>query len=396
MLRLNLSLAFIAALALAACAPPPQAAPETAAQDFWSEARRGTNSFNQVEDAQHLREAREFGADFVRMTPEKWQGAQRDFLLGNADDYQGLVEADLAHLRTVLDAAAAENVPILLTPISLPGGRWRPNGQGTFDERMWQDRAWWEQTARYWGDIARALKDHPAIVGYNILNEPAPERALDFEDTDAAARDAWCASVRGGPADLDAFNRLIVAAIRAEDPDVPIVLDTGSYGSPLAARCLTAIDDPHVLYSVHMYEPYVYTTHRINAGRFTYPGEVDSWGRVQYWDAAALAAHLQPFLDWADAQGLPRDRLMVGEFGCGRRVPGCATYLGDIVAAAEEAHVHWAFYSFREDVWEGMDYELGDGPPPPGYWAAQERGERFTGPRPPNPMSDVLREALSR
>ncbi|MNI93865.1 hypothetical protein D3C73_1518830 [compost metagenome] len=43
--------------------------------------------------------------------------------------------------------------------------------------------------------------------------------------------------------------------------------------------------------------------------------------------------------------------------------------------------MHWAFYAFREDGWDGMDYELGDKPLPGSYWQAVEKGEAVQPPR---------------
>jgi hypothetical protein len=59
---------------------------------------------------------------------------------------------------------------------------------------------------------------------------------------------------------------------------------------------------------------------------------------------------------------LPANRLVIGEFGCARRSPGAAAYLADLIQIFEREQWHWLFYSFREDTWDGMDYELGDSP----------------------------------
>jgi hypothetical protein len=178
------------------------------------------------------------------------------------------------------------------------------------------------------------------------------------------------------------------------DANTPIILDAGFYAQPVALQCLTPLDDPNVLYAVHMYEPYQYTTFNRNRGRWRYPGSAPYGGAQRDWDAAALARHLQPMADWADAHGVPRNRLLLGEFGCDRRVAGCAAYLRDVIGAAEAARMHWAFYSFREDVWDAMDYEIGAGPTPPGFWNSVERGETPNPPRAPNPMADTLQAGL--
>jgi len=385
---------YLSVLLLAATLLPAPAL----AGDFWSQTRRGTNTANHHETAAHLAAAKAFGADFVRMHLGKWRGQGRDFLAGDLDHYTGLVPEDVAKLRAVLDGAAAAHIPILLTEDGVPGDRWVQHNNNELDDRIWQDKAWWDAAARYWGDIARTFKGHPAIAGYNVLNEPVPElhHGIDDNNDTQANRDAWCAKVKGTARDINGLYRKIVAAIRTEDPEVPIVLDVGLWAKPMAARCMEPIDDPHVLYAIHMYEPYEYTTFDINRGRFRYPGRAPYGGKMRNWDAAALAAWFTPFLDWADTHGVARDRLLLGEFGCDRRVEGCAAYLRDVIAVAEAAHIHWAFYAFREDGWDAMDYELGTGPTPKGYWEAVERGVDPDPPRFVNPLSEVLRKALQK
>ena len=73
--------------------------------------------------------------------------------------------------------------------------------------------------------------------------------------------------------------------------------------------------------------------------------------------------------------------MVVGEFGCMRRWPDCPAYLEDVLRVLEAQKVHWAFYAFREDGWDGMDYELGDKALPWSYWQAVEKGEAVQPPR---------------
>ncbi|WP_264377597.1 hypothetical protein [Wolbachia endosymbiont (group B) of Philonthus cognatus] len=53
--------------------------------------------------------------------------------------------------------------------LSLPGSRWKQNNNDKDDLRLWSDQAFQKQAAKFWQDLAKELKDHPAIVGYNIL-----------------------------------------------------------------------------------------------------------------------------------------------------------------------------------------------------------------------------------
>jgi len=44
--------------------------------------------------------------------------------------------------------------------------------------------------------------------------------------------------------------------------------------------------------------------------------------------------------------------------------------------AVEERGGHWAFYSFREDEWDGMDYELPESLKPGRFYRMSEQARR--------------------
>lgn len=122
--------------------------PATAADlmAFWDAPRHGGNSFNRLPPDQAYFDAlKGYGATWVRLSYDKWQPVQRDFLLGNADAYAGLPAADLATLRATLDRAHQAGLKVVIAPLSLPGMRWSQNNQGQFDDRLWQDKRYWSQ-----------------------------------------------------------------------------------------------------------------------------------------------------------------------------------------------------------------------------------------------------------
>ena len=347
-------------------------APSVRAADliaFWDEPEHGGNSFNgRPPSAAYFHALRGYGATWVRLTLSKWKGERRDFLIGDADRYTGIPQQDLKTFVAVLDRAQAAGIKVVIAPLSLPGDRWVQQNGDKQDARLWHDKAYWAQAAAFWRDLARALKDHPAVAGYNLINEPTPEKDEGLkEHGDPAAARAWYKAHEGSAADLRAFYATVIAAIREVDPKTPIMLDMGWYA---AADAFTwdRLPDERLLYAFHMYEPWDLTSGP-NLRRqppLPYPGKT-RWG--DYWDKARIEAYLaQPF-DWAKAQGLPATRIVAAEFGCGRRLPLCPIYLEDVLSTLDARKTHWAFYSFREDVWDAMDYELGAGPPPPDYWA---------------------------
>ncbi|APX18041.1 glycosyl hydrolase (plasmid) [Phaeobacter inhibens] len=347
---------------------------------YWDETRTGANSFNEYPTERWFQDASEAGLGWIRLAYDKWDSAHRDFLIGNADNYEGLIAEDLALLRQALDWADAHDLKVVLAPLSLPGGRYRQFNGNQYDSRIWRDKAYWGQAAAFWRDMAGALKDHPAVVGYNILNEPAPELGTNLaeHDTlgDVSRFSAWFGAHKGTAADLYTFYGQVISAIREVDPEVPIMVDAGWYAQPAAFTYWPGpLADDHVLYAFHMYEPYDYTSQfNFKEGRnLSYPGVVPFAGQATDWNQDMMRTYLQPFFDWADTHGIPEDRIVAGEFGCYRRNDGCVRYLSDVLDLLEENSVHWAFYAFRED-WDGYDFELGNGNLPRGYWTMVEEG----------------------
>lgn len=394
------AVALLAGLALLAGTKPGFADDRMA---FWDVQRRGANYFNETPTPTWFQHAADAGIAWVRLAYDKWPATERDFLIGSADQYDGLVPEDLARLRQVLDWADAAGLKVVIAPLSLPGMRWRQNNNGDFDGRIWQDRAYWDQSARFWRDLASALREHPAVVAYNIVNEPAPEFGTGAVESlppgEVAGYRDWQAGQAGTARDLAAFYRQVVAAIRENDPETPIMVDGGWYASaPSLAAWPAPLDDPRTLYAFHMYEPYAFTSGRNfrEERGFTYPGTVPFGEGPVDWDAAVIETFLAPVFDWAEANGLPPTRIAAAEFGCMRRNTGCADYLADVIGLLNHRGVHWAFYSFREDEYDGYDYEVGSGPLGWRYWQAVDRGEDPTRPYAPNPLWDAVLCGLHR
>src|SRR5688500_5876498 len=107
--------------ALLCFAGPAVATGDDGKMRFWQFQRKGANCFNTAVDRSYFAACKAAKIGLVRLTWSKWEGAGRDFLIGDADEFNGIPPADLAKLRNVLDAADAEGVKIVLVPLSLPG-----------------------------------------------------------------------------------------------------------------------------------------------------------------------------------------------------------------------------------------------------------------------------------
>src|SRR3546814_20501710 len=89
-----------------------------------------------------------YGATWVRLVYDKWTPARRDFLIGDADHYDGLIAADLATLKQEIARAHRAGLKTVGTPLSLPGLRWIQNNDGRYDGRLWRDKRPWRTSGR--------------------------------------------------------------------------------------------------------------------------------------------------------------------------------------------------------------------------------------------------------
>lgn len=344
---------------------------------FWDTPQHGGNSFNRLPPTQEYYDAlRGYGATWVRLSYDKWKPAGRDFLLGNADGYRGLEATDLATLKASIRKAHAAGLQVVIAPLSLPGMRWAQNNNNQFDDRIWQDKKYWQEAAQFWRDLAQALKDEPGIAAWNLVNEPAPEKRGNIsEQASPEALKTWYQQQQSTARNLPALYNQIIAAIREVDATTPIMVDGGWYASARGfSGWPSALKDKRVLYSFHMYEPYDFTS-APNARRkvpFDYPGMITFGGKKVKWGATAIEKWMNAPFDWAKQNGIPANRVVAGEFGCVRTLQGCRQWLNDVLTVLDKHHAHWAFYAFREDAWDAMDYELGKKPVPWAYWKAIE------------------------
>jgi hypothetical protein len=172
------------------------------------------------------------------------------------------------------------------------------------------------------------------------------------------------------------------------------MVDAGWWGDPQGfGYWPAALPDARTLYSFHMYAPYEATSgpnlHRDPPYR--YPGVKYWFGPTEVvWDKAMLAKDLAGPFDWAKAHGVPANRMVAGEFGCMRQWVDCGAYLTDVLDILNGYSVHWAFYSFREDGWEGMDYELAPSVTVARFYELSGQGKAALLERSPHPLLDII------
>jgi endoglucanase len=343
--------------------------------------RFGANFFNENEFTERMSAAKRLGIDFIRLTPSKWQslrpGAKAgEFLVGDREQYHGLYHKDLDQLKQILDIAHQARLKVVLTFLNVPGRIWRQHNNNITDCRLWRDFKFHDQTGRFFADISLAIGNHPGLVAINPINEPEPEHChstpIDWADSSAYRR--WYQSVENSPSDLNVLYRNIQKNIRNHNSFLTLIFDSSFYATPAALPFLTPQNDPNIIYSFHMYEPYQFTFQK--GSTLSYPGmsPLGELGNInQNWNRAALEPFLSPIKEWQTKFKLPNNRIMVGEFGVDRLAKGAEIYLADLIYLFNANRWHWAFYSFREYGFTKFDYEMGDQKAGWNYWQQIEK-----------------------
>jgi hypothetical protein len=185
--------------------------------------------------------------------------------------------------------------------------------------------------------MARRYKGAKAVWGYDLLNEP-------IEGAFAEGCDDW----------QDLAERA-ARAIRAIDPQRPIIVEPAQGGGPEGMRELRPINVPNVIYSFHMYQPHAFTHQGVHddwTKRPVYPGVIDGVA----WDKARLEAALKPAIDFQKAYGA---HIYVGEFSAIRWAPegSACRYIRDLIDLFEAHGWDWSYHAFRE--WQGWSVEHG-------------------------------------
>ncbi len=90
-----------------------------------------------------------------------------------------------------------------------------------------------------WKRIAARYKDNPVIYGYDLVNEPDQR----------------------GPAKFDYWTLQFDAAkaIRAIDPETPVIVESNNWCSPLSYDEFSPMPLKNIIYQIHMYHPGPYT-----------------------------------------------------------------------------------------------------------------------------------------
>ncbi|MFD7015931.1 cellulase family glycosylhydrolase [Streptomyces sp. NPDC059928] len=365
----------MAAALLVAVGPPQAPSVRTAAGHRWitddqgralvltglntaSSAKSRPDGLPWIKEADVQREADELGSDFVRLLIQwrnveprpgeyddhylaqvaervRWYGARGYHVM--LDMHQDVYGPAVKGNGAPAWATEAEGLPVAAQ------GQWEltylePGTVRAFDN-FWGNRTASRDLrghyAAAWAHVARRFADDPAVLGYDLMNEP------------------FGGSVQGpafeaGP--LAALYRQTITAIRAVDTDSWIFVEpeavSANWGLPSALPYLT---DPRGDGGTARiaYAPHLYPLPMDLGGGYT--------GDAARWVDRTLASWREQTEKTARRLGAP---VLIGEYGLDITLPGAPRYVAKVRAMADDMGAGTAYWSNDPGSWAPWDQSL--------------------------------------
>jgi len=272
--------------------------------------------------------------------------------------------AALEHIAHLVDMAWQADLFVTLAVRSGPGRSefsiLRDGLNDWFGPEYLHEEVWTEPAARLawaamWQTLAQRFHEHPAVVGYELMVEPNANDIVGIYDPET-----FDEHYQGTGYDWNVWYPDLVAAIREVDPETPILVSPLDYASPQWLGHLKPVQAPHVVYSVHLYEPFAYTHQNADTpDAWHYPGRMalnDASEAAAWVDQAALEEAMS-----AIAANLPHAdaRIAITETGIMRWEPGAAAFMRDRLDAAERHGLNYAIWMWYPD-WPALNQPQGD------------------------------------
>jgi len=222
--------------------------------------------------------------------------------------------------------------------------------------------------AAAWAAVAQRLGKHPAVIGYDLFNEPFPgslfnlSEALSGEAADGGSSQQYEGTLLGP------FYQNVITEIRKVDSDGYIFIEP-RYGAAAsgAVSFFPKMVDPRSGESRIVLAPHLYVP-EVDAGQDYIPNKyhIDLWEKSR---AAEMKKQPMP--------------IMMGEWGFQWPVdpttnalnPDRIQYADDVLAMADRMMMGWAYWAYD--------------PAPPGNWALAGR-DPMTHALVDNPQADVV------
>ena len=329
-------------------------------KDIWKRGFAGVNMLSEPASHLDLPAAASCGVRVIRI------GA-----VGGAQDLAYLLDTassspaeDKAHLLKVLPRLRKSLIEIgkygmkcIITLVDLPGSPFFSLADNV-TMSFWDSKELRLRATKFWALLAEYLIDlRHLIMGYDLINEPyTPEdREVGYFDENPMTRMET----------LNNFYRETVNEIRLHDKETVIILKCTWFAMPFTMGILQPLPDPNIKYGFHCYLPPHLTIHRDKH----YPDRKYPWvfklpNRTNPETVVIDKSYLRQLLrdhvvSWQTQHAIPSSQMLVAEFGICREVPGAQNYLSDLVELFSAFGWSWLLFSYRDEEWDAMDYELG-------------------------------------
>lgn len=247
---------------------------------------------------------------------------------GNRDlaDYGRYIDGELDSLEKHLVWAKKYGIQIVVDLHAAPGARDEHK-----DLYMCHDAKYADAFIATWRKIATRFRGRPEIYGFDLINEPQQVTPA------LPGCDYWSIQSRAAE------------AIRAIDPETPVIIESNCYDGPGTFSYLRPLALTNIIYQVHMYVPMEFTHQGVfdkNAARTHYPDAARGWN-IDF-----IRRTMKPVIDFQKRHDA---KVYVGEFSAIVWGEGAGDYIRDCIDVFEENHWDWTFHAFRE--WSGWSVE---------------------------------------
>jgi aryl-phospho-beta-D-glucosidase BglC (GH1 family) len=278
--------------------------------------------------ADDFRRVREWGFDHVRL-PVDWQNV---FDAGIRP-----VEGTLSLLDRAVDGILAQGLRVILDLHKCPGHDFHSGA--TEKQAFFADPALRGDCLRVWSVLGERYGHREGVL-LELLNEPvAPDAAT------------W-----------NAVKDELAAHIRGIAPKATLVVGSNLWNNSSEFEHLTPVDDDNILYSVHLYNPIVFThqkapwiAHPLFQETRSYPGTYeipdDGGSRLPVdggrWDRDRMYRHLEPVFRFREIHGV---QVACNEFGAYMGGPTRAdriAWMTDVLDLFREHGIGWSYWNYR-------------------------------------------------
>ena len=173
------------------------------------------------------------------------------------------------------------------------------------------------------------------LSAYEILAEP-----LLRDDKKVKIPDNW-----------PKVRESIIKIIRKHDVDRWVAIAPGPGGEFSGYLELKKLDDPHIIYTAHVYQPHLFTHQGIQERPLgtSYPGRIG----IKKLDKEFLRSVSQPLRDFQVKNNVP---VWIGEFSAVRWADGAERYIKDAVDMFDEYGWSWSYFCYKSYHGWNPDY----------------------------------------